>query len=161
MRFRNRETDLERELRAQRPQPREQFVQMLSGREAPHKPTPTPTPKLRPNRRPAPRIALVLVVSLVFAASLGVAGAVGYAKHSVTTFSTNVFHIVHASHHTNNPGDPDDNFNDPFRAQYDLFRVACFLPTHHLIFVFRAYYDYLLLHYPTIFGPPSACFPRG
>jgi hypothetical protein len=89
MGFRKRpETDLEHDLRAQRPQPREQFVHAVSQRFA------DPKPRTRP--RVAPRLALVAAVTIVLAASLGVAGAVSYAKTSVTSFSSGVYHIVHS-----------------------------------------------------------------
>ena len=87
MAFRDRhETDLERELRARRPQARDQFVEMLGRQFA--------APKRRIGFRPAPRFALVAAATVVLAASLGVAGAVGYAKSSVTSFSNSIYHIV-------------------------------------------------------------------
>src|SRR5579862_3347582 len=87
MAFRNRrETDLERELRARRPHARDQFVEMLGRQFA--------APKRRTGFRPEPRFALVAAATVVLAASLGVAGAVGYAKSSVTSFSDSIYHIV-------------------------------------------------------------------
>jgi hypothetical protein len=87
MEFRNRrETDLERELRARRPQARDQFVEMLGRQFA--------APKRRIGFRFAPRVGLVAAATVVLAASLGVAGAVGYAKSSVQSFSDSIYHIV-------------------------------------------------------------------
>lgn len=129
-----RETDLERDLRAQRPQPRDQFVQMLGRQFAATKP--------RTSFRAAPRIALVAAVTVVLAASLGVAGAVGYAKNSVQSFSTSVYHIVQTpsskstSNSQNSPnhqnggkdgkdgsnnggGDGDGHGHQPFHHEYD------------------------------------------
>src|SRR4051794_29842279 len=86
MRFRKeKETRLERELRAQRPQPREEFVQMLARQVEP----------LRPARRSAlPKLALVAAVTAALAVSLGTAGALGAAGGSVHRFSVSVAHLV-------------------------------------------------------------------
>lgn len=89
MAFRNRrETDLERELRARRPQARDQFVEMLGRQFA--------APKRRIGFGAVPRVGLVAAATVVLAASLGAAGAVGYATSSVHALSTSVFHIVRA-----------------------------------------------------------------
>jgi hypothetical protein len=79
-----RETDLERELRAQRPQPRAELLQLLCRESATQ----------RSRRSLVPRIALVGAVTVVLVASLGAAGAVGYATKSVEAFSHSVLHIV-------------------------------------------------------------------
>src|SRR5579862_5277394 len=102
MGFRKRETDLERELRAQRPQPREQFVQMLSRQNV--------APKAR--RRRAPALALIAAVTVVLAASLGVAGALGNASHSLQTFYASASHIYNWNDDGSN--DPDDPGDLPF-----------------------------------------------
>jgi hypothetical protein len=79
-----RETELERELRAQRPQPPAELMQRLSHESAAR--------RLRP--RFVPRLALVSAVTVVLAASLGAAGAVGYATKSAQNLGTCLFHIV-------------------------------------------------------------------
>ena len=127
MRFRNRETDLERELRAQRPQPREQFVHMLSGRPSPaSKPARTGVPG-----RIAPRIVLVAVVTLVLAASLGVTGALGHAGSSLQSFGASLYHVVDSPHYSadHESGDPRDDGDPggelPFHREYDHFVPIC------------------------------------
>jgi hypothetical protein len=123
MRLWRRETDLERELRAQRPQPREQFVQMLSRQNV-------PPPKAR--RQRAPAFALVAAVTVVLATSLGVAGALGNASHSVKTFYTSASHIYSWNHSgPKDPNDPDDPFGVlPFHVQYTHLVPVCFQSTH-------------------------------
>ncbi len=79
------ETDLERELRAQRPQPRDEFVQSLTVGIAPARPA---------RRLSLPKVALVGAVTLVLAVSLGTAGALGAAGGSVRSFSVSVVHLV-------------------------------------------------------------------
>ena len=81
---RGRETELERRLREERPQPRAEFVQMISRKSA--------TP--RSYRSLVPRIALVGAVILVLAASLGAAGALGNATKSMETFGHSVLHVA-------------------------------------------------------------------
>jgi hypothetical protein len=125
MGFRKRETDLERELRAQRPQPREQFVQMLSRQNmAPAK----------VRRQRAPALALVAVVTVMLAASLGVAGALGNASHSVKTFYTSASHIYHWNHGgTTDPADAADAVSFlPFQVQYSTLVPVCFDATNTL-----------------------------
>lgn len=79
------ETKLERELRAQRPRPRDEFVQMLSRQVV--------APE-RTRRFVLPKVALVAAVTAVLAVSLGVAGALGAARGPVHTFSVSVVHLV-------------------------------------------------------------------
>jgi hypothetical protein len=82
----HRETDLERELRAQRPVPRADLVQRV-----------TRMVSARPTRASLlPKIGIALAAASILAASLGVAGAVGYAKKSVETFGHSVVHVVQA-----------------------------------------------------------------
>jgi hypothetical protein len=81
-----RDRDLERRLRSDRPRPREEFVRMVS-RQA-------PTVEPIPRRRVAPRAALVVAVTGLLVASLGVAGALGSAASSLHAFSNNIVHIV-------------------------------------------------------------------
>jgi hypothetical protein len=130
MRFWKRETDLERQLRAQRPQPREQFVQMLSRQNV-------APPRTRQRRAPA--FALVAVVTVMLATSLGVAGALGNASHSVKTFYTSASHIYNwnGNSRPRDPSDPGDLFRFlPFRAQYGTLVPLCFVgPPRHTVFV--------------------------
>ena len=82
---RNDETKLERELRAQRPEARDEFVRRLSRQVAPLE---------RRRRLALPKIAVVAAVTAVLAVSLGVAGALGAARGPVHTFSISVVHLV-------------------------------------------------------------------
>ena len=79
------ETNLERELRAQRPQPPTELVRMLSRQIAPMQ---------RTRRFALPKVALVAAVTAALAASLGAAGALGAAGGSVHSFSVSVVHLV-------------------------------------------------------------------
>jgi hypothetical protein len=79
------ETKLERQLRAERPQARDEFVHMLSRRIGPPE---------RARRHLLPKIALVAAVTAALAASLGAAGALGAAGGSVHAFSLGVVHLV-------------------------------------------------------------------
>ena len=89
------ETKLERELRAQRPQPRDEFVRMLSRQV---------TPIESARRFALPKVALVAAVTVALAVSLGVAGALGAARSPLNAFSVSVVHLVSppssASSHT-------------------------------------------------------------
>ncbi len=79
------ETNLERELRAQRPQPPTELVRMLSRQIGPVQ---------RTRRFALPKVALVAAVTAALAASLGAAGALGAAGGSVHTFGVSVVHLV-------------------------------------------------------------------
>lgn len=79
------ETGLERELRAQRPEPPAELVRMLSRQIG-------PMPRTR--RLALPKVALVAAVTAAIAASLGAAGALGAAGGSVHTFGVSVVHLV-------------------------------------------------------------------
>jgi hypothetical protein len=79
------ETGIERELRAQRPQPPAEFVRMLSRQIGPMQ---------RTRRFALPKIALAAAVTASLAASLGVAGALGSAGGSVHSFGISVVHLV-------------------------------------------------------------------
>jgi hypothetical protein len=163
MRFRNRETDLERELRAQRPQPREQFVQMLSGR-----PSATRTPGR--NTAPgyaAPRVAFVTALTVVLVASLGVAGALGHATKSVHSFGTSVYSVVHSPSSSTlsaNLVSADPRANRvagvlPIDWEYLLFAPICI--NGHIFFVPAFLVAPLLAFDPpftaAILGPPLHC----
>ena len=139
------ETDLERRLLAERPQPPEGLLRLLS--------IESPAPPSRGGR--VPRLAFVGAVTLVLAASLGVAGALGYASKSIQSFGTSVYHVVVPAHTTSgsngqgndgkggngqgnggngnggngqgnggnggngNGGDGDGHGHDPFHHEYD------------------------------------------
>lgn len=79
------ETNLKRELRAQRPQPRDEFVRMLGRQIAPAR---------RTRSSLLPKVALVAAVTAALAVSLGVSGALGAAGGSVHSFSISVVHLV-------------------------------------------------------------------
>ena len=81
----NDETSLERELRAQRPQPPSELVRILSRQIGPMQ---------RARRLALPKIALVAAVTAALAASLGAAGALGSAGGSVHAFGISVVHLV-------------------------------------------------------------------
>src|SRR5581483_3760377 len=85
MGFRKRESELEQRLRAERPQPRDEFVRSLSKLVEP----------VRPARRAAvPKLALVGALTVVLAASLGVTGALGAAGGSFSSFGSSIVHLI-------------------------------------------------------------------
>jgi hypothetical protein len=143
MRLWTRETDLERELRAQRPQPREQFVQLLSRQNV---------PPAKARRQRAPALVLVAAISVVLATSLGVAGALGNASHSVKTFYTSASHIYNWNHsEPKDPTDPGDPLGFlPFQVQYTHLVPVCFQGTH-TIFVLPIAAFFLVLFDPADF----------
>jgi hypothetical protein len=141
---RHRETDLERELRAQRPQPRAQFVQMIAGRNV----EPTTHRGVASGRRVS-RIALVAVVTVVLAASLGVTGALGHASTSIKSLGTSVYHIVHSHTGRFQGGDPNDDHDHdgriPFHHEY-----------HHVLPIChdgQVQYVSVVLYLPLLFTP--------
>lgn len=94
-----RETEVERTLRARAPRPSDELVRGISRMVA--------TPRRR--RGGLPKLALVGAVTTLLAASLGVAGALGYARESVHTFAHNVSHFVEPKendHHGSQPPAP-------------------------------------------------------
>jgi len=151
-----RETDLERELRTQRPQPPAELVERLC-RESATAP--------RSPRSLLPRIALVGAVTVVLVASLGATGAVGYATKSVQALGSSVLHVVQAPQSAtthgsklgtkgggqSQGGDRDDHGHDPFHHEYDHRVPIC----HHgqVVFVPSREYFYRLLHGDT----PAPC----
>jgi hypothetical protein len=80
-----RESELERELRDGRPQPPDDLV---------HRLTRLAEPVRRPRRNALPKLALVGAVTASLAASLGVAGALGYANGSVHSFGHGIVKLV-------------------------------------------------------------------
>lgn len=166
-RFRRR---LERQLRAERPEPPAEFVSRLT-RELPR-------PLPRPGRGIVPRAILVASLSVALATGLGVTGALGYAAHSLHHFSDNVVRIVSppAPTFTSNigtsldgfggtedrtdkhsqSGDPqggqgngDPGFGDlgtfaPFNHQYGIRVPICV--DGHIVLIPLEEYIYLLLH---------------
>jgi len=91
---RNRGSDLERELRRNRPQPRDEFLQMLSDRIEGE-------PRRAPRRTTGARLAVVGVATAVLLAALSAFGGIGYAAAAVTsvagTFRTVVFTPLESS----------------------------------------------------------------
>ena len=155
-----RETDLERELRAQRPQPPAELVQLFC-REC--------ATAQRSRRSLVPRLALVGAVTVVLAASLGAAGAVGYATKSVQALSNSVLHVVQspstsshvgktngstAGNKIKGGGDGYDHGHDPFHHEYDHRVPIC----HHgqIVYVPSKEYFYRLLHG----DEPAPCRPH-
>lgn len=94
-----RETDLERQLRAQRPQPRTELVRLLGHESA--------TQRSWSRRSLIPRIVLVGAVTVAIAASLGATGAVGYATKSVQAFSHSVLNVVQSPSTSSKGGKTD------------------------------------------------------
>ncbi len=85
MGFRKRESDLEQRLRAERPQPRDEFVHSLSKLVEP----------VRKARRAAlPKLAFVGVFTVGLAASLGATGALGSAGGSMQSFGFGIVHLI-------------------------------------------------------------------
>ena len=123
------ETDLERELRARRPQHVIEFVRRLSGQI---------TPLRREQRVGFPKVALVAALTAVLVASLGAAGALGAARGPVHTFSLSVVHLVSpprtsaapATTTTTTTSGQTSNANAtpthwPFQAQYGGLIPTC------------------------------------
>ena len=140
------ETALERELRAQRPQPPAELVRMLSGQIGPMQ---------RMRRFALPKIALVAAVTAALAASLGAAGALGSAGGSVHSFGISVVHLVSPprttvvvhpvnaspSHTTTSSGAAPAHY--PFQWQYGHLISICWqghiiqIPARELFFYLR------------------------
>ena len=84
-RRRERDTELERRLLAERPEAPDDLVRRLSAQLEPERPA---------RRATMPRVAVVCAVTAALALSLGVAGAIGSASGSIQAFSRGVFHLV-------------------------------------------------------------------
>ncbi len=97
-----RESELESELRDGRPQPPDDLV---------HRLTRLAEPVRRPRRHALPKLALVGAVTASLAASLGVAGALGYAGGSVQSFGHGIVHLVEAKSSPDLKGKGDGNGN--------------------------------------------------
>jgi hypothetical protein len=80
------ETELERRLRAERPQAPERLVSMLSQQ-----------PRRSGRPRLVPRLAVVGVVTAVMLAALGAFGAAGYASTAFLSFNSNIRDVVRPS----------------------------------------------------------------
>jgi predicted phage tail protein len=80
------ERKLERDLRAQRPQPRDELVSRLNRQVEP--------PADTRGRRVVPKLALVAALTTVLIASLGATGAFGAAGSSMHAFGISVVHLV-------------------------------------------------------------------
>jgi hypothetical protein len=85
---RGHDSELERRLRAERPQAPDELVDRLASRIA-------PVP--RPRRATGPRLALIGAITAAIALSLGVAGAIGSARGSIQSFGRGVYHVVQPS----------------------------------------------------------------
>jgi hypothetical protein len=85
---RDRDKDLERRLRDERPRPGDELVRRLSAEIEPRQAS---------RRSSVSRPVLIAAVTAVLALSLGVAGAVGSARGSVSSFGRSVYHLVQPS----------------------------------------------------------------
>ena len=85
---RDRDKELERRLRNERPRPDDEFVRRLSAEIEPR-----PVPRRSSLSRPV----LIAAVTALIALSLGVAGAIGSATGSVGSFGRSVYHLVQPS----------------------------------------------------------------
>jgi hypothetical protein len=141
------ETPLERELRAQRPQPSPDFVRLLSGQIGPMQ---------RTRRLVLPKVALVAAVTVALAASLGAAGALGSAGGSVHSFGLSVEHLVSppkatvvvrsvntSGHTTTSTSSGATPAHYPFQSQYGHLLSICWhgqiiqIPARELFFYLR------------------------
>ena len=95
---------LERELRARRPQPRDEFVRTLAARVH-------AAPRFR-HRVAALRIALGSGVSALFVAALVPAGGLGYATGAVSRATTAVSHTVATTHDPSHDANHDATHGD-------------------------------------------------
>lgn len=102
LRRRDRDSELERRLTAERPEAPEELIRRLAARLGPG----------RPARHTAlPRIALITAITAAFAVSLGAAGVIGSAAGSIHAFSTGALRLVRApSTHQENQGSLDPRF---------------------------------------------------
>jgi hypothetical protein len=85
-RRRDPETELERRLVAERPQPPDELVRRFAH----------VRPERAARRTTMPRVAVIAAVTGALALSLGVAGAIGSASGSIQSFSRGVVHLVQA-----------------------------------------------------------------
>ena len=165
---RDHDTELERRLRAERPQAPDELVDRLVGQIA---------PVSRPRRAASPRLIPIAAATAAIALSLGVAGAIGSASGSIQAFSRGVFHIVQPpravqpppvgtsnvsttgqttvtpDHTTGNqgppiPGDPRSwarrSFGPPFMHQYAGRIPICWMG--HIIYVTPFQYLWYFIH---------------
>ena len=101
-RRRDRDSELERRLTAERPEAPEELIRRLSAQLGPGRPA-------RHSTTAADRADRA--VTAAFAVSLGVAGAIGSAAGSIHAFSTGVLRLVRApSTHQENQGSLDPRF---------------------------------------------------
>jgi hypothetical protein len=116
--FRKRgDADLERELRARRPQPQEELVHMLAARVQ-------ATQRFR-HRAAALRVALGSGVTALFVAALVPAGGLGYATGAVSRATTAVKHTATPAH---GHADPSHHHGDhPTSGQHEYGVPIC----HH------------------------------
>jgi hypothetical protein len=114
---RDKETELERRLRAERPQAPDQLVRRLSAQLQPKPPA---------RRSIAPRIALIAAVTGALVLSLGVAGAIGSATGSIHAFGRGAYHLVQppAAHSASDVVTPnhDTGGQDPLDPRFWLGR---------------------------------------
>lgn len=149
---RNPDRNLERRLRGERPQAREEFVRTLAG----EAPIPVAAPRAR--RSALRRVVVIFALTATLAGALGVAGAIGYATKSVNTFGNNVERVFSSqtqshtysgsdgkgdcksqgdysgnnksNNYGNNDkdckgGDPGNPFHDPFHHVYGIVLPIC------------------------------------
>jgi hypothetical protein len=135
MRFfkRNKDSELERELRRNRPQPRAEFLQMLSDRVE---------RESRVRRSLKPRIAGVAIASAVMLAAVGAFGGIGYAANSVKGVVSVAKSVVVAAKtedkkssdsksQVDNKGAKGDEGSKPDDKQYGHTKKVCHNPGAH------------------------------
>jgi len=125
---RNSDRDLERRLRDERPQARDEFVRMLAG----ESPTGSSWRRETGGKR-VPRLAVLAAATALLAASLGVTGALGSAPGPIGTFCHNFFHIVWS----NKNGTKGDGGND---GNY-CTKAWCYQYHHHKVPICDKHYN--------------------
>jgi len=92
-----RESEVEHTLRARAPQPSDELVHGIARLVA--------RKRRHTHGRALPKVAVIAAVTSALAASLGVAGALGYAGKSMNAFGSNVVNLVVPNHHDGHGGD--------------------------------------------------------
>ena len=121
-RRRNSDRDLERRLRDERPQARDEFVGMLAG-----EPPSESHSRRETGKKRVPRLAVLAAATALLAGSLGVAGALASASGSFDTFCDNFIHIVWS-----NNGGNDGNY---------CTKAWCYQYHHHKVPICDKHYN--------------------
>jgi uncharacterized repeat protein (TIGR02543 family) len=148
----NPDGELERRLRAERPQPPERLLRMLGGEPAPAETRtvepPVETRRRKPRHAPVtrprvPRLVVLAAATAIVVGSLGTTGALATAGDSFGSFCKNVYHVI-SYHHKDGDGGDKYKDKDPFRYQYDHKVPICL--DGHVTYVSYYQYFYLLKH---------------